>query len=199
MDRTVTDYRGNRIHIVCKDEDIAETVYQALVLPYLSDLEYSWMCGTNSETHVKNYLEYVGTLMIRRPKENKILDPRKLRHVRGMEVSTGNVDKPPRNIPPAPTKRKRKAEESKMSRMNQVLREYPGCRMSWHRVDTDGVFQVDSRRYQISATVSKYQPKRTTVGELYDMDTVVAAKYDGKLMFYDQDMFPMEGNVQQIS
>ena len=52
----------------------------------------------------------------------------------------------------------------------------------WCRVDTDGVFEHNGRRYRIDPFAQQYQPIETEIGDLYDMDRILAC---GGGKFYD--------------
>ena len=68
---------------------------------------------------------------------------------------------------------KRARQTTKLSRMTQIEREYPGCACQGCRVDTDGVFESMAMRFCISPDCAKYAPHRTRYGDQYDMDRVL--------------------------
>ena len=43
----------------------------------------------------------------------------------------------------------------------------------WCRVDTDGVFEHNGRKYEIDEGETQYQPIETDIGLLYDMDRIL--------------------------
>lgn len=56
----------------------------------------------------------------------------------------------------------------------------------WRTVDTDGVFEHNGYLYRIDPSEAKYHPIDTEIGELYDMDRVLAIGDDDPL-FYDMN------------
>lgn len=52
----------------------------------------------------------------------------------------------------------------------------------WCRVDTDGVFEYNGRKYEIDEGATQYQPIETDIGQLYDMDRILATETGD---FYD--------------
>ena len=64
----------------------------------------------------------------------------------------------------------------------------------WCRVDTDGVFEYEGRRYEIDRNASQYQPIETEIGLLYDMDRILVTHTD-QLEFYDMNYDRVEAKL----
>ena len=176
MNRTVVDYRGNRIRIQCADEELPTKLYEALIAPYLSDFEYAWLSGTRSEERAKNYLSYVAGLM------------------HGIELTLGTTDTTAKNIRPLPVKpRKKQPSETRSSRLSAARDAHPGSEITYCRVDTRNRFSYKGVWFVIPSGVKEYAPKQTANGALYDMDQVVVVDDAGNLYFYDQEMRRIDG------
>ena len=194
MNRTVVDYRGNRIRIQCADEELPTKLYEALIAPYLSDFEYAWLSGTRSEERAKNYLSYVAGLMLRRPNDHNIISARQLRKIHGIELTLGTTDTTAKNIRPLPVKpRKKQPSETRSSRLSAARDAHPGSEITYCRVDTRNRFSYKGVWFVIPSGVKEYAPKQTANGALYDMDRVVVVDDAGNLYFYDQEMRRIDG------
>lgn len=53
----------------------------------------------------------------------------------------------------------------------------------WCTVLTDGSFEYNGRRYRIDEQAAQYQPIETELGELYDMDRILAGANNGEEFF----------------
>ena len=192
MDRIIVDYKGQRVHIRCADEDVPSVVYETLVAPFLSDFEYSWLSGTRAEERAKHYLDYIAGLMIRRPKDHNVLAPRQMRKVRGMELTLGATDTSPQHVQPAPAKpRKRRSADTKDSRLNAIRAMYPRCGITYCRIDTDNCFSYNGESFIVHSDVKVYAPKMTSIGTFYAMDKGGVVDSGGELHFYDQEIRPI--------
>ena len=79
-------------------------------------------------------------------------------------------------------KPQRKRQESKFQKHERL-----GIRGGeWCRVDTEGVFEFNGRKYEIDKGATQYQPVETDVGLLYDMDRILASGTD-TVDFYDMN------------
>ena len=69
------------------------------------------------------------------------------------------------------------------------------------RVDTQNDFRFDEVLWHIDESLEGYQPKHTPLGDLYDMDLVVAVRSkDGVIHFFDADYLPIpEEKIKKIS
>lgn len=56
----------------------------------------------------------------------------------------------------------------------------------WCRVDTDGVFEHNGKRYEIDPQETQYQPVETEFGKLYDMDRILVCSSTNN-EFYDMN------------
>ena len=59
----------------------------------------------------------------------------------------------------------------------------------WCRVDTDGIFEHNGRKYEIDKGETQYQPIETDIGLLYDMDRILVT---GTGNFYDMKYDPVK-------
>ena len=77
------------------------------------------------------------------------------------------------------TKKPKKKQESLFHKHNRL-----GIRGGeWCIVDTDGIFEYGGCRYKIDESETQYQPIDTEIGELYDMDKILATGD----VFYDMN------------
>lgn len=187
MNQVVRDFRGEKVRIICEEQDVLETVYNVLVAPFASDFECGWMTNSNAENHVKNYLSYVGSLMIRKPDEHNVVSDRKQRKIKGMEITTDEIDKPKIKATPAPGKRKT-VKSTKTSRLDDWRRKYPNADFTVCRVDTDGCFICNGFGFAVSTEVTGYTGVAVDGGEVYyPMDQVIVIDGDGMRIYLDQN------------
>ena len=79
-------------------------------------------------------------------------------------------------------KPQRKRQESKFQKRKRL-----GIRDGvWCRVDTDGLFEYNGRKYEIDKDEIQYQPVETEIGLLYDMDRILVSGTD-TVEFYDMN------------
>lgn len=79
------------------------------------------------------------------------------------------------------------SQKSKRTRQESNFQKYLRLHIhngEWCRVDTDGVFEYNGRRYQIDQNETQYQPVDTAFGLLYDMDRILATNPENP-EFYD--------------
>lgn len=193
MDRWVRDYNGTKIRIQCEENELQTVLYETLIVPYIADLEYSWMCGTKAEERAKGYLDYVASLMIRRPDSHNVIDPRKMRKIHSIELTGDGTAELAKEMRPVRSRAKPKLKvQTRSDRIDQIHRKYPGCRITICTVDTDGWFRYGDDSYLLSAELDCYAPKHIKDDVIYDMDRVVVVEDKNGLHFYDQDAYPIE-------
>lgn len=193
MDRTVVDYKGQRVRVRCADEEAPKVLYETLVEPFLYDLEYSWLSGSRAEEHTKNYLAYIAGLMIRRPNDHNVIAPRQMRRIHGMELTLGETDASSKPVQSAPVKtRKRANAETRTARFEAVRKIHPHGTINFCRVDTENHFHYKGNVFAIPIEEKAYAPKVTSLGTLYDMDRIVVVDDAGRLYFFDQEVRPID-------
>ena len=82
---------------------------------------------------------------------------------------------------------KYEAQKPKRERQRSKFQKYLSLGIQsgeWCRVDTEGVFEYKGRLYEIDKGETQYQALDTDVGELYDMDRILATDHLG---FYDMN------------
>lgn len=194
MDRIVKDYHGEKVRVVCSEEEIPGVLFRRFIEPFIAELEYSWMRSQESDIKVKGYLDYIASLMIRKPAKNGIIDDRKMRRIHEMEITGRELDDPGVNVLPVKTKRQAKPRfETRTQRIDKIHREHPGCKISICMVDTAGCFRHGSRTYQVSTELDQYSAKSVGDDVLYDMDRIMVVEDSKGLFFYDQDARPVDG------
>lgn len=198
MNQLVRDFHDEKIRICCEEAEVPKIVYEKLIEPFLSELNCGWLANSAAETRVKNYIGYVGGLMIRKPDEYNVMSDRKQRRVKGMEIPTDAIDRHGIRATPVPTKPNKKAD-TKAARMEAIRRHHPTAVIEACRVDTEGVFRYGDGAFRISG-VEEYSavPLKTGDDVFYPMDRVIVAD-DICLTFYDQNGEPIsEGGVIRI-
>lgn len=192
MNQVVRDFHGDKIRIMCGEDDIQKEVYEKLIAPFASEFEYSWMTNTTAENHVKNYLSYVGSLMIRHPEEHNVVADRKLRKIKGMEIASDIVDNPKMKATIAPGKRNGK-KSAKTNRLDKIRKKYPGARFDFCTVDTDGGFTHDGERYRVSINVGQYTSRPAGKDDLYyAMDKIIVVSVGSRRLYFDQNLEQVE-------
>ena len=91
MDRTVTDYHGEKIRIVCGEDEIQDTLQKKLIDPFSEEIETAWLSGTKAEERTKNYLSYVASLMLREPDRHNVLSAEKIRSIQSIEIPVSQI------------------------------------------------------------------------------------------------------------
>ena len=71
-------------------------------------------------------------------------------------------------------------------KIRDAIGEFDCYTVEYGRVDTDGRFVHEGRRYRIDNQVAQYKPIRTAVGLLYDMDKIIiVTTKSGNKTFFD--------------
>lgn len=182
MNRTVTLFDGTKTRIECDDSELKEVLDRVMVQPFIKDFECGWLAKGNAENRVKNYISYVGSLMIVKPSEYGIQSERGMRRARAAEkkaIADSTVLKP----------KKQNKHETRFSRMEKLKAEHPNAHLVWVKVNTDGGFQYKGKRWRVTDVA--YSPvKHRELGMYYKFDALLIMD-DGKLAFYDQDIQPI--------
>lgn len=188
MNRIVRDYHGNKIRIICEEADVQKEVFEKLVTPFASELEFSWMTNTNAENHVKNYLSYIGSLMIRQPEEHNVVADRKMRKIKGMEIASDVAEAKKVKATIAPGKRRSKKSDRTV-RVDRLHKKHPDITFEFCTVDTLGYFSYRGDKYMISSDLKQYSPQKAGENDsFYAMDQIAVAVSNGHMMFCDQFM-----------
>lgn len=199
MDRTVTDYHGEKIRIVCGEDEIQSTLQKKLIDPFSEEIETAWLSGTKAEERTKNYLSYVASLMLREPDRHNVLSAEKIRSIQSIEIpvsqiSGGNMEnQTPMDMQGQKTKNKIQRKETRFDRLMKIHREFPDGIFTACAVDTENKFIYREKAYEIDKSVEAYLPETTKDGELYyAMDSILVLD-DGKILrYYDQDARPID-------
>lgn len=193
MDRWVRDYSGAKIRVLCDESELQTVLYERLIVPYIADLEYSWMSGTKAEERAKGYLDYVGSLMIRQPDKHNVVDPRKMRKIHSIELTGDGAAEIAREMRPVRSRVKPKPKvQTRSDRIEQIHKKHPGCAITICSVDTEGWFTYASRGLLISSELDTYAPKPTDKDVVYDMDRIMVVEDRNGLFFYDQNAYPID-------
>ena len=199
MDRTVTDYHGEKIRIVCGEDEIQSTLQKKLIDPFSEEIETAWLSGTKAEERTKNYLSYVASLMLREPDRHNVLSAEKIRSIQSIEIpvsqiSGGNMEnQTPMDMQGQKTKNKIQRKETRFDRLMKIHRGCPDGIFTACAVDTENKFIYREKAYEIDKSVEAYLPETTKDGELYyAMDSILVLD-DGKILrYYDQDARPID-------
>lgn len=193
MDRWVRDYNGTKIRVECEESELQDVLYQRFIVPFLPDLEYSWMCGTRAEDRAKGYIDYIASLMIRQPDKHNVIDPRKMRKIQSRELTGDGAADIAREMRPVKSKAKPKTRpETRTMRIDKIHKQYPGCKITICSVDTEGWFEFNGVALLLSPELDCYAPKPTKDDVVYDMDRVMVVEYKNGLHFYDQNAYEIE-------
>ena len=93
-------------------------------------------------------------------------------------------------------KKRRVRAGTRFDRLEAIRKAHPGCSLTGCRVDVNGAFEYDGKRYRVDSTRGKYAPRDTCYGEQYDMDRIVViALPGGGKLFADQDGWPVDAEM----
>lgn len=169
---------------------MCETLYEKLVKPFEPFFESAWLTGTMIEDKVKDYLDYIGTLMIRRPDKHNVLSPVKQTGIKKMEVSIISLDHLPQRITPADKKilRKKAKRKTRMERMNKIKKAHPDGEISFCNVDTENHFTYRGIEYVINQAATAYRGIETKEGTFYPITKIMVVSTGKDLSFFDENL-----------
>lgn len=167
-----------------------------MVMPFKDAFESTWLCGTIAEDRTKDYLDYVATLMIRRPDKHNVLSPVKQTNIKKMEISIISLDHLPQRITPADKKiiRRKAKRKTRIEHMEKIKKAHPGCKISFCSVDTANHFTYRGIEYAIDQAATAYRGIETKEGTFYPMTQIMIVD-DGKLFFFDERLSPVDSKL----
>lgn len=188
IERKLRNFDGTKVVFNYDDETANERVLDELINPFAEKLESAWLCGTRgnkAENHVKNYISHIASILIA-GEHGEILSERTLSRRRAREVPESAIDHAAQSVRPATPKRHR--YQTQYDKIRKIKKKYPGCELSWIRVDVDGGFDYDGVHYRV--VDNKYAGKRLKGfdGLYYQFDRVWVVKHGNQLAFYDQSV-----------
>lgn len=84
---------------------------------------------------------------------------------------------------------KKKKIETRFNRLSKIKKEHPAAEMVWCLVDSDNSFLYKGDEYEIPADTSGYD---VIENQLDAMDRILVVDDGEELLFYDQNVFPIE-------
>jgi len=89
-------------------------------------------------------------------------------------------------------------KEPSVTKFDKMLSVFAGGKVESCRVDTDNNFKFRGIDYKISPELKQYQPKKTQLGPIYDMDRVYCFIEDGDttIRFFDYSAEPISEYVK---
>ena len=137
------------------------------------ETDYKHVMHAKREIPASNCPSFVDNLMYASGTQNDIINKEELS---AFKVMTDRLDA---------QAEKYEAQKPKRKRQRSLFDKYRQSSIrggEWCRVDTDGVFEYQGKRYQIDSGETQYQPIETDIGMLYDMDRILATETGD---FYD--------------
>lgn len=92
MDRVVRRFDGEKVRIQCPDGEAQRVIQEKLLDPFQQEIEAGWLSGGAAEEKVKQYLDFVGRLMIKRPADHGVQSEKAGRRTRNMEHPCAMID-----------------------------------------------------------------------------------------------------------
>ncbi len=196
MNRAVVDYHGNKLRIECDESDMVRVLNETLIKPFEDELNDAWHVDNGAGMRAKDYLSYVGTLMIRKPSEHGILSDNALDRIHMREVSVVSVDQLPDKTN-APSKMpKSQLGTTVFAKIEALKKRHPESRLVWAQMDTDCVVTHAGNSYQFDEAI--YAPvKKRGFGDHYSFDRVLILD-SSELMFFDPNIrriFPKQARA----
>lgn len=92
--------------------------------------------------------------------------------------------------------RKQPKHDSRYSQILSIRRQYPGCRFTYCRVDTENCFEYDGQWYAIDESVDAYSPVESEDGPAFPMEEIIVVRdVEGGLHFFDQALCQIEDDM----
>ncbi len=179
---------GVKVTVDLDDPNLMQFIQEHLLDPYLPLIESGWLDAskkngfTTLEDRIKKYLERLATLLLQDPGKYAILTESMQRRiaVREMEL-TDYMEEKPRTRTKRVYQMKVKSTP-RSEKLHRIRAQHPGTQLCWQRVDVDGFFLWEGRRYQV--THPAYTPIQLTCDLYYPMDRIVIQYGQGELHFY---------------
>lgn len=159
MNRDVRLYDGSTVHISCNDDKLSDTLYSVMIKPFEKAFASGWLAsgerGMQTENRIKNYMDYVATLMIRNPDEHNVLGHKKVDDIKANESTAGHIDDARKILcvdlakDPDRKRKSRKRTKTTHEKIDTICRANPGNYIGWFTVDTYGFFTVSGTKYRV--------------------------------------------------
>lgn len=186
-ERKLRNFDGEKVVFYYDCSTANDRCKEELIDPFMDKIDSAWLCGTRgnqAESHVKNYLSHVASILLA-GEHGEILSERTLSRRRAREIPESALSCAAVNSKPVERK-PRKRVVTQYDKIRKIKKKYPNCTMSWVRVDTDGGFVFDGRRYRVVSDAYAGKRVKGFDGLYYKFDHIWVVNDHGNLTFYDQ-------------